>query len=359
LERVDSFKIPRFKKNKVWTSEQLENFRKNWPMLKHFDDTVLREATLSELSNMARQKQSSSKVLSRVLAANYETVRNFPVKVEAGEDDCTGRVHKARFLRGYVGDSQDLWTQAREHIGLDGLDPISNYETVSVGLGDLITPKVWSEVHRPSSKILSIRMLTPEARKSAWNSDKKLDLAKEFTNLLDLKLAVAALEGAIHKVVPWNMASKTLSVFLTTMDFGEAEFRGKDSRLSFLADFIDEVIRANAQKWDKRKPFLAAHELGSRWANAVLRKCNTTMIQGEKSTGQKAKKKKEEGKKSFHERTPAGVCKLFNEGVCRTAGKEHPAFWDNDYLLRHVCSKFLQDKRRFCMGDHSAKDHKN
>jgi hypothetical protein len=355
---MSNFKIPRHKKNKVWTLEQLENFKKNWPMLKNFDDTVLREASLSELSNMAWQKQSNSKILSRVLAANYETVRNFPVKIEAGEDDCTGRVHKARFLRGYVGDSQELWIQAREHIGLDGLDPISNYETVTVGLGDLITPKVWSEVHRPSSKILSIRMLTPDARKAAWSSDEKHDLAKEFVSLLDLKMAVTALEGAIHKVTPWNMAFKTLSVFLTTMDFGEAEFRGKDSKLVFLADFIDEVIRANAQKWDERKPFLAAHELGSRWSNAELRKCGITAAQSEKPATQKSKKKKDEGKKPFHEKTPAGVCKLFNEGACRNTGKEHPAFWDNDYILRHVCSKFIQEKRRFCMGDHSAKDHK-
>ncbi len=139
-------------------------------------------------------------------------------------------------------------------------------------------------------------------------------------------MAVAALEGAIHKVAPWNMAFKTLSVFLTTTDFGAAEFRGKDSKLVFLADFIDQVIRANAQKWDERKPFLAAHELGSRWSNAVLRKCGTAAAQSDKPAAQKSKKKKDEGKKPFHEKTPLGYANCSTKGPAETLGKSTQLF---------------------------------
>jgi hypothetical protein len=72
--------------------------------LKNFDITILRNASLKELTAMAKQKLSNSKLLSQTMAANYEQVANFPIKVEAGMDDCTGKVHKARFFRGYVGD---------------------------------------------------------------------------------------------------------------------------------------------------------------------------------------------------------------------------------------------------------------
>jgi hypothetical protein len=72
--------------------------------LKNFDITILRNASLKELTAMAKQKLSNSKLLSQTMAANYEQVANFPIKVEAGVDDCTGKVHKARFFRGYVGD---------------------------------------------------------------------------------------------------------------------------------------------------------------------------------------------------------------------------------------------------------------
>ncbi len=38
---------------------------------------------------MARQKVSSSKVFAQVLSANCDLISQFPVKVEAGEDNCT------------------------------------------------------------------------------------------------------------------------------------------------------------------------------------------------------------------------------------------------------------------------------
>jgi hypothetical protein len=102
------------KKTKIWTSDQLENFRKNWPNLKNFADSVLQNATLSELTAMGKQKVSGSQLLSHTLSANFEQLQNFPEKVEEGVDDCLGKVHHSRFLRGYVGDSQELWRQARD-----------------------------------------------------------------------------------------------------------------------------------------------------------------------------------------------------------------------------------------------------
>ena len=95
------------------------------------------------------------------MSANFERITKFPIKVEAGEDNCTGTVHESRFLRGYVGDSQNLWQQARAKLGLEGLEPISNYETVSVGLNGLISAKAWAEIHCPGSRLLTIRLFTP------------------------------------------------------------------------------------------------------------------------------------------------------------------------------------------------------
>jgi hypothetical protein len=81
----------------------LENLKKNWPHLKNFDDSVLQDATLAELTAMGKQKVSGSRLLSQTLSANFEKIQNFPTNVESGEDDCLGLAHPARFLRGYVG----------------------------------------------------------------------------------------------------------------------------------------------------------------------------------------------------------------------------------------------------------------
>jgi hypothetical protein len=129
----------------------LENFKKNWPHLRNFSNSVLEHASLSELTAMGKQKISGSKLLSQVLSANFEQIQNFPSKVESGEDHCTGMAHSSRFLRGYVGDSQELWKQAREQWGPEGIDPVGNYKTGSLGFSDRLTHKTWAELHKPNS----------------------------------------------------------------------------------------------------------------------------------------------------------------------------------------------------------------
>ncbi len=78
------FRIPKDHRGKSWSNEQLENFRKNWPHLKNFDYSVLRNATLSELTAMGKQRISGSRLLSHELSANFEQLQNFPARVERG-----------------------------------------------------------------------------------------------------------------------------------------------------------------------------------------------------------------------------------------------------------------------------------
>ncbi len=136
----NKYRIPKFTKSGSWTSADLVNIKKNWPHLRNFDDNVLKNTSLKELANLGKNKSDGHKALSRLMAANFEAATSFPETVESGTDDCMGLVHKSRFLRGYVGDPQELWIQARKHLGPDGLDPIANYEMVTLGVGDLTPP---------------------------------------------------------------------------------------------------------------------------------------------------------------------------------------------------------------------------
>ena len=122
------------------------------------------------------------------------------MKVKAGEDLCTEWAHNAWFLRGYVGNSQDLWVQACRKLGIASLDPIASYKTVSIGINGFISERVWHEIHFPSSKRLSILMLTDHAMKSTWANTEKGGEVKEFESLNELKMAVVALEACIKKV---------------------------------------------------------------------------------------------------------------------------------------------------------------
>jgi hypothetical protein len=130
---------------------------------------------------MAKQKISGAKLLTQTMAAHFEQLQNFPAQVEKGEDDCNGKVHEARFLRGFVGDARALWVQAREKLGMHRLDPISNYKVVSMGLGDMLTPAVWAELHSPNSRRLSIHMLSNGSVQDSWRTADKLVSPKSST----------------------------------------------------------------------------------------------------------------------------------------------------------------------------------
>ncbi len=120
----------RSKSKQIWDKVQLNSLKKNYPFLRNLDDSVVACLSFKEIAAMAGRTEKNAKILTEKLAANFETVSEFAVAVEAGEDHCTGKSHPARFLRGYVGNSQEQWLQGRLVQGRAGLAPISNYETV-------------------------------------------------------------------------------------------------------------------------------------------------------------------------------------------------------------------------------------
>ena len=337
----------------------MENLRKNLKNIKHIDDSVLAFLSFRDISNNEGKKNKQNRVLTEKLAENYERIRKFPVRVEAGDDLCTERAHDARFLRGNVGNSQELWVQARRKLGIAGLNPISSYETVSIGINGFISGRVWHEVHSPSSKLLSIRMLTEHAMKSAWVNPDKGGEVKEFDSIHDMKMAVVALDACIKKVYWWNNSFSTLAIFLHTIEFGENDLATYSDKLTILANFIDEVIKFNAQAWDEERFFMSAQEISAKWSALLVRKngaqvTKTSPPSSRKKSDHNSSSKKPREKSNF----PPGVCKLFQKGTCTHTGDKHSAPWNSNFMLRHSCAKYLPAKAGFCLEAHAEKDHK-
>jgi len=351
----NKFKIPKFIKSGSWTSADLVNIKKNYPHLRNFDDNVLKNTPLKELANLGKNKMDGHKALSRLMAANFEALSNFPEKIESGTDDCVGQVHKSRFLRGYVGDPQELWIQARKHLGPDGLDPISNYEMVTLGIGDLMTPKVWSEIHKPNSVLLSIRMLSRKSVDEAWRDPDKSETPKEFETIRELQSAMTTLECAIHRVMPWNWSFKTLLLFLISNDFGASDLSGKTVTISFTANFVDEILRANARNWEEKKKFFSHQDLCSRWSSFLSR--NLQQTKSADMTKRKEKSKPGPADRKGGVRVPAWLCRKFNSGDCDKKEDKHPSCWDPSFILKHLCSK-ITDKNKVCFENHPECHHK-
>lgn len=354
----------------MWNAEQIESFKDNFPSLKNFPNSVLENLSFKDMALLESKQTKNLKASSHAMASNFEKLKKFPTKVPEGIDDCTGKVHEARFLRGYVGSSKDLWLQAREILPLEGREAVSNYDTGSIGITGKIGPQVWKEVHNPSSKDLSIRMLAPSASKSAWKSTDSGN--KDFSTMQELRIAVSTLDAAFHKVHPWNFSFKAISVFLQNMNFGENELDKSTESVLFVADFIDEALKANAQFWDEKRGFLSNQHLHTRWVSAMAERAyalgSKKDFKGKnekwdrdfnKSKGEARGGGNNGGvRKAWWERNPMGYCRNYNSNSCQFKTQQHPAPWDKTFILNHNCTQFLPDKNRFCFGDHPKCEHK-
>jgi len=201
--KKSKYTIPKYKKEEDWSFDQLENFRKIYPHLKNFDDSVLKKASLKDITTIGKQKVSNRKFLNQTMTANYE-------------------------------------------------------------------------------------------------------------NLL---MAMLSLEGAIHKVMPWNFAFKTVYIFMVSVDFGESELSGKPYRLQFLSNFVDEAIRANARNWEEKKKFLSHQDLCVKWTSHLTKK--GALLKASEPKARDRHDNPSGGNNKDRKKIPAWVCRAFNEGKCR------------------------------------------
>ncbi len=97
---------------------------------------------------------------------------------------------------------------------------------------------------------------------------------------------------------------------MVSVDFGETDLAGCDTRTQILANFVDEALRANARNWEEKKKFLSHQDLCVKWAALITRKASLLKA----ANGNKDKGKQGEGKDK--RRVPSWVCKAFNDGKC-------------------------------------------
>lgn len=247
-------------------------------------------------------------------------------------------MHSSRFLRGYIGDPQELWLQARANIEIGGLVPITNYELVSQGVGDLLTAAVGEELHNPGSRLLCIQMLSPKSVEAALRAPDRAEAPKSFDSIGELKMAVATLDTAITRVMPWNQAFRTPSLFLLSTDFGDSDLGGKASKVQILTGFVNEVMLQNARYWVEKKKYFSHQDLSSKWPSFLSR--NSTVLKNVERQKRKPKPSKPTGGSSGHKTRsiPKWVCIKFNKGECKETGERHESFWDPNYSLKHACS---------------------
>jgi hypothetical protein len=368
------YKIPKLKFGKR-TAAEIKRMRVDFPNLSHHPDETFRTLSWTELIRLDSKLENSaksSKKLTERLAKNLEKLKKNPVKVDAGEDNRADVLHEARFLGGHTCRHTEIWLKARSSIGLSGIEPVSRYDSEALGMSNFINSHIWAQLHNPGSKEISIKMLSPQALKLARGSSDKdgASTKKDFDSVSDITVALTSLTNAVHCVHPWNFSVAALNFFLTTVQFGEKDIANKNQRISFLTDYIDEVLLHNAEAWDDSKPFLTAPDLSSKWLTAIMMKfprAGPSKTVNEKPQSQK----KDNGtgsnnvsaagpsKLNGKQYVPPGVCRRFNYNFCpNQSDTSCPAPWDTSKTLRHVCAYWDPKDRTLCQQNHSLLDHK-
>jgi len=178
---------------------------------------------------------------------------------------------------------------------------------------------------------------------------------KEFENFQDLRMSIVAIESAIHMIMPWNLSFKTLAIFLHSIEFGENLPASKQAKLVFVSDFADEVLSANADAWDNKTAFLSSHEISAKWNSETALKFTGAAKRVERPEQKKDNKRRKDFPSEMN--PPNFLCKRFNMGICDKETETHPSPWSNDKILKHACSFYLNDQKKFCLKKHSKLNH--
>jgi hypothetical protein len=209
------------------------------------------------------------------MAKNLENMKGNPIVILEGRDDRITTLHPARFLGGTVCGTKKLWRTARDHIPLEGIEPLATYD-FSIGLGGCITPRGIMELHNPASQNLSLKMFT-SANMTSSSISRRLTLVdgdsavsvgdnlKDIINLESFIHAMRALCEAAHFICPWNFSFTALNGFLISSNYAARDLAGNRDRVAVLVDFVNHVFKLNANSWIQREDFLSSGELKNTW----------------------------------------------------------------------------------------------
>ncbi len=227
-------------------------------------ETLLKlEATSIKLKNLEQGKAAEVK-----LAANRDSLVDTVYKVGEGVDNRWSTLHEARFLPGWGCTAQKMWTRAREVIKNSGQAAIGTYDMASVGLAGHVTSQGWAALHDPGNSSLALQMFSINncgRRLACKQGDNEADNLVDILELGELKTAMRVLKEAVNFVRPWDKSVAALDGFLYQTDYCKLDIEGLERKAEILSQFVDYVLKENANRWKGQEGFLGIPEMKGTW----------------------------------------------------------------------------------------------
>jgi hypothetical protein len=224
---------------------------------------VLQQLSRSEIFQLNTAVLKESKVAGKLqtnakLTMNAQQLVANPAAIPGGLDDRKSFLHPARFFGGASCSAQELWLKAREHLGLNGVTPLGNYDLDSIGCGGCVTPRGWSVIHDPSSAELKLKLFhlpnvnssSLSARKiSLEDGESAINIGDSLRDIVDMdafKSALNTLREAMATALPWNRSISALGGFFANNNFCTTDLNNIPKKAVILTEFCDYVLQRNA-----------------------------------------------------------------------------------------------------------------
>jgi hypothetical protein len=329
---------------------------------------ILHQLSRSEIFQLNTAVLKESKVAGKLqtntkLTMNAQQLVANPVNIPGGLDDRKSVLHPARFLGGASCSAQELWLKAREHLGLNGVTPLGNYDLDSIGCGGCVTPRGWCVIHDPSSSELKLKLFHLPNVSSSSLAGRKISLEdgesainigdslKDIADMDAFKSAINTLREAMATALPWNRSVSALCGFYANNNFCASDLNNVPKKAVILTEFSDYVLQRNALNWENKQPFMSADDLAHAWS-AWKAKRSTIF-----SSSNAGAKKDNQGKQQQQQKKERDdICRRYNSLMgCPNGPTDCKTFYGS--ALRHVCNKFMPGGKK-CEKDHARPDHK-
>jgi len=334
------------------------------------------------------------------MALNLERLKDNPTTYESEQDNRIDTFHRIRWAGGPACGSQGVWAHTRSSNPLDGVEPIAAYDMETIGLGGHVTARGWIEIHNPASKSLSLKLFSSNNVGNATASSKRITFSesddgfdvgesmKEISDLGEFKTALRALKAAMRYSLPWNFSVEAIDGFLQNSAFCAVDLVNVPNKASVLTGFVNYALGINAQRWQRKMPFLSTGDLEQQWPSFFRTRCPAASHNAQNMQQQQRRQFTNFGTGNFN-RKPFGprpgaptssqpyhtpgpkavpsnlialthsvsedqLCRRFNFGVC-------PNQWDSCFKadgtkLFHMCSAMKNGQS--CKGNHPTSGHR-
>ena len=254
------------------TDADIRALKLKFNFLADYSDSFIRHATPEclvklEATNLKMKEAERGRDVDDRLAQNRIAASSHPKEIGPGLDDRCSILHEARFLPGAVCSTVKLWLAARQVLGLNGAEPLGNYDMASLGLGGQTTSKGWVEIANPSSTRTTIKAFNINncGQRGSGSSGKDTQEDLDFLEIAEFTVALRTIRVAMHLVHPWNMSIVVLENFLLNNKMCNADIGGLEKQAAILTRFSDYVLSENAARWRDESSFLVYGDMENTW----------------------------------------------------------------------------------------------